>query len=242
MRLFVFLIGLLPGMVLAGEGDLRVQVAAPYIELHTGPAVGYPVTQVVERGEWVTILKRRTDWFKVRTRKGREGWVTLVQMRQMTLADGSPLYIEALSLESFRNRDWELGLHGGYMDGAALLNLYAGYAFSPNLSAELSLSQAVGNFSSEYMADVNLLMQPFPEWRYSPYFTLGTGLINTSPSATLVQTEDRLDTTANVGAGLYIYLTRRFFVRGEYRRYTVFTGRDENEAFNQWKLGLGVFF
>jgi len=236
------LIGLLPLISLADDDDLRVQVSAPYIELHTGPAAGYPIVHVVERGEWVTILKRRTDWFKVRTRKGKEGWVTLEQMRQVTLADGTPLYLEALSFERFRERDWELGLHGGEMEGAAVLNLYAGYAFSPNLSAELALTQALGNFSSEYMADVNLLMQPFPEWRYSPYFTMGTGLIHTSPNATLVQTEDRIDTSANVGLGIYAYLTRRFFIRGEYRRYTVFTGRDENEAFNQWKLGLGVFF
>ncbi len=227
---------------MAAEAGLRVQVAAPYIELHSGPGAGYPILQVAERGEWVHILKRRTDWFKVRTRKGREGWVTIEQMRQVTLADGTPIYIEELTFERFRERDWELGLHGGEMDGAALLNLYAGYALSPNLSAEVDLSQALGSFSSQYMADVNLLMQPFPEWRYSPYFTLGTGLIYTSPHATLVLTEDRLDTSANVGVGIYAYLTRRFFVRGEYRRYTVFTGRDENEAFNQWKLGLGVFF
>ena len=60
--------------VLAGDHYDHVQVVDPYLELHTGPGRGYPVTQVVERGEWVEILKRRTDWFKIRTSQGKEGW------------------------------------------------------------------------------------------------------------------------------------------------------------------------
>ena len=242
LRIFLFLIGLLPLIVLAEEDIQQVQVSAPYIELHTGPGSGYPVDYVVERGEWVSILKRRTDWFKTRTRSGKEGWVSLLQMKQTRLADGSALFIEDLSAERFRERDWEMGFHGGQMDGAALLNLYAGYAFMPNLSAEIGFSQALGNFSSEYLVDLNLLSKPFPEWRYSPFFTLGGGMIHTSPNATLVQTEDRTDITAHAGLGLHIYLTRRFFLRGEFRYYTVFTSRNENEEFNQWKLGIGTFF
>ncbi len=242
MRIFLFLIGLLPLIAIAEQSLQQVQVAAPYIELHTGPGSGYPVDYVIERDEWVSILKRRTDWFKVRTRKGREGWVALEHIRQTRLADGSALFIETLSVDSFRKRTWELGFHGGQMDGAALLNLYAGYAFTPNLSAEIGVSQALGSYSSEYLLDLNLLSQPFPEWRYSPFFTLGTGMIHTSPNVSLVETEDRTDTSAHVGLGLRVYLTRRFFLRGEFRHYTVFTSRDENEEFNQWKLGIGTFF
>ncbi|MDJ0806412.1 MAG: outer membrane beta-barrel protein [Gammaproteobacteria bacterium] len=242
LRSLLLLVGLLPLWVLAVEDDLRVQITAPYVEMHTGPGSGYPIDYVVERGEWVSILKRRTDWFKVRTRKGKQGWVFLDQMQQSRLSDGTVLHIESLSAQSFQERDWEMGFHGGEMDGAALLNLYAGYAFSPNLSAELSLTQALGNFSSEYLLDLNLLSEPFPEWRFSPFFTLGGGMIHTSPNATLVQTEDRTDSTAHVGLGLRVYLTRRFYVRGEFRHYTVFTSRNENEEFNQWKLGIGTFF
>jgi len=51
-----------------GANDVvRAQVVEPYLELHTGPGRGYPVTQVIERGEQVDILLRKTDWFKVRT-------------------------------------------------------------------------------------------------------------------------------------------------------------------------------
>ena len=88
MRFSLFLVVLLPslpaGQVLAEEPCGRGGVAEPYIELHTGPGRGYPVFHVVDRGETITVLKRRTDWFRVRTAKGKEGWVKRAAM-ELTL-------------------------------------------------------------------------------------------------------------------------------------------------------------
>ncbi|MCU7878285.1 MAG: outer membrane beta-barrel protein [Candidatus Thiodiazotropha sp. (ex Lucinoma borealis)] len=210
--------------------------------MHTGPGSSYPIDFVVERGEWVEIRKHRTDWFQVHTRRGRLGWVIIDQMRQTRTEDGEPLRLVSYTQDDFRERRWEFSFYGGEMEGAALLGLYGGYSFNENLSTEISFSQALGDFSSEYLIDINLLSQPFPEWTYSPFFTLGSGIIRTKPNATLVQTEDRTDSTAHVGVGLRVYLTRRFFMRGEFRHYAVFTSRDDNEEFDQWKIGLGFFF
>jgi len=58
----------------AAREYLQVFVAQPYLELHTGPGPGYPVFNVVPREERVDVLYRRTDWFKVRTERGVEGW------------------------------------------------------------------------------------------------------------------------------------------------------------------------
>ncbi|MCU7936594.1 MAG: outer membrane beta-barrel protein [Candidatus Thiodiazotropha sp. (ex Dulcina madagascariensis)] len=236
------LIWLAPAIGHAEEDYQRVEVAAPYIEMHTGPGESYPIDQVAERGEWVEIRKRRTDWFQVYTRRGRSGWVYIRQMRRTLTEDGSPLQLRSYTQDDFRERKWEFSFYGGDMDGAALLGLYGGYSFNENLSTEISFSQALGDYSSEYLFDINLLSQPFPEWTYSPFFTLGGGMIRTKPSSTLVQTEDRTDSTAHVGVGLRVYLTRRFFMRGEFRHYAVFTSRDDNEDFDQWKIGLGFFF
>ena len=60
--------------------------------------------------------------------------------------------------------------------------------------------------------------------------------------ATLVQPPDRNEQTAYVGGGLRYYLSRRFFVRGEYRTHYIFTKRNENEEVDEWRLGFAFFF
>ncbi len=62
------------------------------------------------------------------------------------------------------------------------------------------------------------------------------------PRSTTVNVPDRSEQTAYVGAGLRFYLTRRFFLRSEYRHHLVFTSRDANEEINEWKLELAFFF
>ena len=57
-------------------------MADPYIELHTGPGRGFPIFHVVDRNDWVEIIKRKTDWFKVRTSNDKTGWVERSQMER----------------------------------------------------------------------------------------------------------------------------------------------------------------
>jgi hypothetical protein len=71
--------------------------------------------------------------------------------------------------------------------------------------------------------------------------TLGTGFVTTQPKATLVTPSDRSDQSAYVGGGLRFYLTRRFFIRGEYKNHIIFTKRNENEKVDEWKLGFAFF-
>ena len=53
---------------------------------------------------------------------------------------------------------------------------------------------------------------------------------------------DRTDQTAYVGGGVRYYLTRRFFVRGEYKAHEIFTKRNANQQVDEWKLGFAFFF
>ncbi|MCO4812860.1 MAG: SH3 domain-containing protein, partial [Gammaproteobacteria bacterium] len=64
----------------AAEELRSVVVADPYIEMRTGPGRGYPIFHVVDRGENISIVMQRTDWYLVRDADGDEGWVDRAQM------------------------------------------------------------------------------------------------------------------------------------------------------------------
>jgi hypothetical protein len=227
----------------ADDPPRRILIADPYIELHSGPGRGYPIFHVIERGEEVTLVKRRTDWFDVRSDRGVEGWVHRDQMISTLEQTGEPLDLEEPARENYMSRRWQGGVMAGDFGGASLISVFGGYAFSDNLSIELTLNHVLGEFSNGYSATLGLMHVFAPEWRLSPYFTLGTGVIYTDPKSTLVESIDRTDQVGYVGGGLQFYLTRRFMLRSEYRKDVIFTSRDDNEEVDEWKyLGFAFFF
>ena len=226
----------------AAERYKTVSVADPYLEMRTGPGIGYPKFYVVDRGETVDILKRRTDWFLVRAPNGKEGWVDREQMENTLQPDGQDIDFEAANQSDFTNSRWELGVLAGDFGGANIVSLYGAYSLNPYVGVELWGSKILGNFSNGWMGSVNVIHETWPDWRISPFFTLGAGVVRTEPKSTIVQGEDRTDQVGHAGAGLRFYATRRFVLRAEYKSYVVFTSRDDNEEVEEWKVGFAFFF
>jgi hypothetical protein len=224
------------------ERLLQLFVAEPYLELRTGPGRGYPVTQVVARDEAVDVLFRRTDYFKVRTERGVEGWASARDLQRTLLADGSRFTIELGDRAGFQTHRWELGAMVGDFDGANLVATFGTYSLNDNLKVELSGSQYLGEQRNGYMVEAGLIHVFAPEWRVSPYVTIGGGIFRVDEDAQRPNLVDRTDESAYAGVGARIYLTRRFFLRGEYKERVIFTSRNDNEELREWKVGLAFFF
>lgn len=220
----------------------QVEVAEPFVELHTGPGRGYPVFFIIERGNTVKLIKRKTQWYKVKSQKGTLGWVHEDKLARTLTTNGQTFEIDKPDQQQFVQRDFETGVLAGSFEGATVMTLTGGWNWTPNITAELAFSQAIGNVSDIQFVNLNLMHQPFPEWRYSPYVKIGTGAIFTQPNATLVQAEDRNDEMVNAGIGLRIYISRQFFIRAEYNSYTILTSRNDNDEVEEWKIGFSVFY
>jgi hypothetical protein len=227
----------------AAGAYLQVFVRAPYLELHTGPGRGYPVFNVVDRDASVDVLKRYTDWFKVRTTSGIEGWASAHDMEQTLLADGTHFHYDVGDLNAFTAHRFEAGafFYGDY-GGASAVSVYGAVFANPNLAAEVSIGEFLGKASDGTTADLGLVHIFYPQARLAPFVMLGTGVVRIEPKATLVQPDDRTEQSAYVGAGLRYYLTRRFFLRGEFKEHIIFTNRNENQQVDEWKFGFAFFF
>jgi hypothetical protein len=221
---------------------LQLFVTQPYLELHTGPGRGYPVTQVVARGESVDVLFRRTDWFKVRTERGVEGWAAARELQLATLADGCQFQVKMGDRAGFASHRWEAGIFAGDYAGATLIAAYGALSITDNLKIEVGASQYTGNVSDGELVEIGLAHVFMPEWRFSPLVDLGTGYRWVQPKATLATPVDRSDEVGYYGVGARFYLTRRFFLRGDFRKYVVFTRTNTNEVNEEWRLGFGFFY
>ena len=232
---------LLPAVSAARE-YLQLFVNEPYLELHTGPGRGYPVFHVVPRDQSVDVLFRRTDWFKVRTEHGVEGWASQADMLKTVLADGSPFKFEVGDQAGFSSHRFETGVFAGAYGGANLISAYWSVSLNPQMAVEAAAGQFLGRFSNGVTGDLGFAHVISPDSRWSPFLTLGVGVVHIEPKATLVAPANRTEQTAYVGGGIRYYLTRRFFMRAEYKAHFIFTKRNANEEADEWKLGFGFFY
>ena len=221
---------------------LQLFVVEPYLNLRTGPGRGYPVTQVVANGESFDVLFRRTDYFWVRTDKGVEGWAYVQDILTTQLADGSLFTIDLGDRQGFQTHRWEMGIMAGAFDGANYVSGFGAFSVTDNLKLEVAASQYIGIQRSGLLLDVGLSHVFAPEWRLSPYITMGGGLFKIDKDARRPNLTDRSDQSAYIGLGARYYLTRRFFLRGEYKERVIITNRNANEEIREWKAGLAFFF
>lgn len=243
MRLIWIVLTLLMSSV-ATATEVQVTVVEPYADMHAGPASEYPAFHAVERGEVILVLSSHTGWYKVRTASGVEGWIPGEALAKTIVQDNHSFPIENKDFDAFQQRLFEFSVMAGRIDNTNALSANAAWIVTPNIAAEVSFTQALGEFSENRLWLVRLQHTAFPQWRLSPYFTLGAGQIQTSPTATLVQSgaETRTNDILEVGVGARYYLIKQFSVRLEYKRLTALTERDAFEELNQWQLGFSVFF
>ena len=241
----LMLCGFAPLAVAATDEAVVLTITDPFIEMHTGPGSRYPIFYVVDRGQKINVLERKTQWFKIRAKNGKTGWASKQQMQKTLLPSGQALSFKEENRDAFVQRSWELGAMSGEIKGAPLLSVYAAYTFTENLSLELDLEHAVGNVSSSNLVKLQLLMQPFPDWKYSPFFSMAAGAIQVKPNATLINPADKNNPLSQIGLGVKTYLSRRFVLRAEVNQMVIFsanTDKDKNEDLTEWKIGFAIFF
>lgn len=241
--LFAFVIFFTLVQTVCAEKEYQqVQIADPYIEMHTGPGRGYPIFHVVDRNEWVEIIKRKTDWFKVRTDRNKTGWVERSQIERTLTEAGINKRFRDVLVSDYLRRRIEFGISGGDFEGDPIVIARLGYKFSENILLELSYGEVAGDLSSSDVYTLNIVSTPFPGWVVSPNFTIGYGRFENTPRATLIGAQDSDSDLANAGVGARFYLTERFFIRVDYRYHVVLSSDDDNDKFDELTGGVAFFF
>jgi hypothetical protein len=220
----------------------RVQIVDPYIELRTGPGRGFPVYYVGDRGEWIEILVRKTDWFRVRLDEGKEGWVNRAQLENTLTESGVRKTFRDVMLDDYLKRRLEFGVSAGALEGDSMLGFRLGYRFLDTLSVEAAYSLVQGVYAGSTLYHINLQSQPYSDWRFAPFFTIGVGKFRNTPKVTLVSALETDSWEGNAGIGVRYYITRRFMARADLLDHVVFIGDNRTESYKSYMGGFSFFF
>ncbi len=238
---WIVAIALASGWVPASAVE-QVQVTDPYIELRTGPGRGYPIFYVAERNEWIEIRLRHTDWFLVRTAKGKEGWVKREQLETTLTQIGTKTTFRDILLDDYLRRRLEFGSAYGHFKSEPMLKVWMSYNLTDTLAIEATGGQVQGVFSGTDLWHLNLMVQPWPDWRLAPFFGLGFGKLTNIPNASLVGAITSDAKLADATIGMRFHLTDRFIARLDYTQYVAYIADNRTDQYRAITIGLGFFF
>jgi len=224
------------------DPSLRLQVTDPYLEMHTGPGRGYPVFFVVPRGQGVWITLRHTDWYKVITEEGKEGWVQREQLATTLTAGGGQKTFHDLMLDDYLNRKVQLGVAWGEFDHEPMLKIFTSYRISETLSVEGTLGEVEGVYSGTDIWHFDLIAEPWSDQRISPFFGIGMGRFNNLPNQSLVDATPTNAQLGNATFGVRYYMNDRFILRADYTIYTAFVSDQRSLEYRAATLGISFFF
>jgi uncharacterized protein YgiM (DUF1202 family) len=225
-----------------GDKVERVQVTDPYIELHTFPGRGYPIFFVAARGEWISIELRHTDWYKVRTAGGKEGWVTRTQLQTTLAENGLQQDFGDVAFTDYLARRVELGAGYGRFHQEPMIKFWLSYRLSDTLSIESTLGQVQGVFSGTTLWHVNLQAEPWSDQRFSPFAGIGIGRFKNIPNQSLVNFQGTNARLGDAIVGARYHLTDRFMIRVDYAVYTAFVSDQRSLEYRAATAGLSFFF
>lgn len=225
---------------------LELKVIDVYADVHSGPGRGYPVFYAVEQGEVIELLAKRPGWYEIRLQNGRTGWVTSTQISRTVQTTGEPADLPEVSYGDYLKNSFLIGLSTGTFIDGELENsehwtFSAGYKFISWAAIDAEYGKLYGDDIRGDYYGVNLSLEPFSQWRLSPFVLIGAGELDVDSQPKLVPLAIQKSDFVNYGIGANYYLGRNFLIRGEYRSLTVST--DTNDAdVATWKIGFNTFF
>lgn len=223
------------------KNTLRVRVVDPFLELHTGPGINFPIYDVIERGEAITIIRRKTDWFQVRGSLNRVGWASREHMTETLASAGIKKGTREIILEDYLRDKFRFDTTLGSFDGQSSASIRLAYRTNENIMVEFGVTHISGIYTNSPLYQANILLELYTDLDYRPFAFMGYSKFINVPNSATDLTSINLD-LLNAGFGLNYYLTERFIIRLELGDYVVFKGNNRNDEFLNTSLGISIFF
>ncbi len=221
--------------------NLTIRVIDPFLELHTGPGVNFPIYDVIERGERLVIIRRKTDWYQVRGTLNRIGWANREQMEETLASAGIKKGTRELIIEDYLRDKFRFDATLGSFDGESSANIRLAYRTNENIMLEFGVTHIAGIYTNSPLYQANILLELYTDMDFRPFAFMGYSKFLNVPNSTTGLSATDLD-LLNAGFGLNYYLTERFIIRLELGDYVVFKGDNRNDEFLNASLGFSIFF
>lgn len=240
--LLMLLLGQGPALAADDEALPAVALTEPFVNLHTGPGRGYPIFHVAQRGEQVQLLLAHTNWVKLRTASGKEGWAPRDQIQgTLTAAGQAPGWLERWRDASLKDR-LAFGAAWGRFQSQPMLKLGARWRAGDAIGIEAAVGQVQGLYSGTDFWQLDATVDPMHDLSISPYLAVGVGRFRNVPNASLVEPGITNANLAHAGLGVRWRFGSRYVLHADWSLYTALLSEQRSREYRALTLGLSFFF
>ena len=208
-------------------------VKSEFLEVFTAAGRGYPIFFVVENGESFKLLKRKTDWIKIKSQQGQVGWVSYKDYASSVYLSKPNIKKQAIKSK------WEFGMAVGKFGSDDSFSAGMGYYIKPTVTVQAEYKKTIGEFSHTNMLTTSMMLQVKRKWVVSPFVLFGTGIMENIPRQSLVNGSVEKKNMFFGGAGInyipYKRLNLRFTINNFYINKT-------ERSYIDYRLGVYALF
>jgi hypothetical protein len=221
---------------------VTLSVIDTYLELHTGPGRGYPIFHVIEQGQAVKVLRRRSNWFYVSDRRNVEGWVKQEALARTIASTGLPAALPDVQHGDFLAQQGRIGFSMGKLGNSNTSSVSAGYRMLSFAGIEMEYGQIFADLEDGTSYGVNIIIEPIKNWSFTPFISTGIAWQDwKKKTVSSVGNNTFHSNSTFTGAGINYYIGLNFVVRGEFRQMAL-TQKNVSTSNSEWRLGFSSFF
>ncbi|OUR66267.1 hypothetical protein A9Q73_07410, partial [Bermanella sp. 47_1433_sub80_T6] len=162
-----------PTAVTPPAPQVELSVIDTYLELHTGPGRGYPIFHVIEQGQSVKVLRRRSNWFYVSDRRNTQGWVKQESLARTLAPTGMPAALPDIQHGDFLAQQGRIGFSVGQLGTSYTANVTAGYRLLSFAGIEVEYGQIFKDLEDGSSVGATVIIEPIKSWSFTPFISKG---------------------------------------------------------------------
>ncbi|HKP62094.1 MAG TPA: SH3 domain-containing protein [Polyangiales bacterium] len=229
------------------ETTVYARVVVDRAEVRAGPSATFRRIYAARRDEVFPVRGRATEgyWFQIELPDGTTGFIRgdLVYNHEVgpEQEGGGRFLPEVFAPPPLLEAHGEIALQGGVLGTGGMLALRPTWLLDPSFGFELTGAAAVASGGRLLIAMVGPIVNVFPRSPIVPFFTVGGGIVASSPNADTFLLDKGSVMALSGGAGLRIGFRWRLTLRLEARTYVMFES-DRYVRQEEFSAGLTVFF
>lgn len=230
----------------ARDAETYARVLTESAALRSGPGPSFRVLQIA----------RRDESFRVRARGPLGHWL------ELELSDGSTAYVQGEAVWLFDDSEEERPAHEGrgifapppllhargelaitlgVLGDSGFLAVRPSFMLASTFGFEANLGASVGSAGRLFLIGAGGLVNVFPSWPVTPFFTAGGGAAHAAPNSDAFIFESGTRSMLYGGGGLRFGFRHRLILRVEGRSYALFDP-DKLVSIEEISGGLSAFF